>query len=142
MKKRYRCKPARSGGFTLIEVLISVVIFSVGLLGLAGLQATGIKLNHSSLLRTQATLMAYDIADCMRANRGNVSAYEIDWGADSGTGGQAERDVDDWMDNLDGFLPIGEGFIHVDSGRATVRVRWDDNRDGVHDQTLTLETDI
>lgn len=58
----------RSSGFTLLEVLISIVIFSIGLLGLAGLQITGIRLNHDSLLRTIATIQANDMADRMRTN--------------------------------------------------------------------------
>lgn len=55
-------------GFTLLEVLISIVIFSIGLLGLASLQITGIRLNHDSLLRTIATIQANDMADRMRTN--------------------------------------------------------------------------
>lgn len=59
----------RNSGFTLIEVLVAVLVLSVGLLGLAGLQATSLKSNHSAYLRTQAVLLTYDLIDRMRANR-------------------------------------------------------------------------
>lgn len=60
-------------GFTLLEVLIAVVIFSVGLLGLAGLHITNLKLSHDSLLRSTATILAKDMADRMRANVSQVN---------------------------------------------------------------------
>ena len=50
-------------GFSLLEVLISLAVLSVGLLGLAALQTVGLRINHDSYQRTQATIMAYDIAD-------------------------------------------------------------------------------
>jgi type IV pilus assembly protein PilV len=59
----------RSDGFTLMEVMIAVLVLSLGLLGLAGLQATSLKANTSAAARGQATLLAYDIIDRMRANR-------------------------------------------------------------------------
>lgn len=56
-------------GFTLIEVLVAMVVLSIGLLGLAGLQATSLKSNQSAYHRSQATQLAYEMADRMRANR-------------------------------------------------------------------------
>lgn len=54
-------------GFTLIEVLVALFVLAVGLLGLAMLQTTGLRLNTDSYSRTQATYAAYDIIDKMRA---------------------------------------------------------------------------
>lgn len=133
-----------SKGFTLLEVLITVVIFSVGLLGLAGLQATGIKLNHSSLLRTQATLLAYDVADCMRANRGSVAAYEIAMNDSKPPAGGTliQQDIRGWLERLEQMLPSADGSISLNVNRATIEVEWDDTR-GVGDpRTFTLITDI
>jgi type IV pilus assembly protein PilV len=62
-------KMKHSRGFTLIEVLVAVLVLSVGLLGLAGLQATSLRSNHSAYLRTQALILTYDLIDRMRANR-------------------------------------------------------------------------
>lgn len=56
-------------GFSLIEVLVALAVLSVGLLGLAALQTTGLKFNHQSYERTQAVLQAYDIIDRIRANK-------------------------------------------------------------------------
>ena len=75
-----------SKGFTLIEVLITVLILSIGLLGLAGLQVRSMKSNHSAYLKSQATIMAYDMIDRMRANPNAVTnsdyiatgAYTVD----------------------------------------------------------------
>lgn len=53
----------------MIEVLISLLILTIGVLGLAGLQFAAIKFNRSSYERTQATNLVYDLADRMRANR-------------------------------------------------------------------------
>lgn len=61
-------------GFSLIEVLVALLVLSIGLLGLAALQTTGLKLNHQSYERTQAVLQAYDIIDRMRANRTSANA--------------------------------------------------------------------
>lgn len=65
--------PANARGFTLIEVLIAVVVLSIGLLGLASLQSNGLRFNQSAQMRTQATQLAYDMSDRMRANMAAVS---------------------------------------------------------------------
>lgn len=73
--------PKRESGFGLIEVLVSVLILAIGLLGLAGLQTQSLRFNNESFFRTQATLLAMDLADRMRANREIISttpgAYEF-----------------------------------------------------------------
>ena len=61
---------ASAGGrFLLIEVLVALVVLSVGLLGLAALQQNAVRFNHDAYLRSQATVLAYDIADRIRGNR-------------------------------------------------------------------------
>ncbi len=60
---------ALSGGFTLIEVLVSLVILAIGLLGIAKLMLFSSHSNDSAYLRSQATALAYEILDDMRANR-------------------------------------------------------------------------
>jgi type IV pilus assembly protein PilV len=60
---------SRSRGFTLLEILVALLILTIGLLGLGTLQMTSLRYNHSALLRSQATLLAQDILDRMRANR-------------------------------------------------------------------------
>jgi type IV pilus assembly protein PilV len=62
-------------GFTLIEVLVTIVILSVGLLGMAALQITGVRSATGATSRTQATLLADDIVERMRAN---ITAVDAD----------------------------------------------------------------
>lgn len=59
-------------GFTLIEILIALVIFSIGLLGLAGMELRGSEGTNTAYFRSQATLLANDMAERMHANRGGV----------------------------------------------------------------------
>lgn len=71
--KRYPLKfqthaPHNTLGFTLLEVLVAIIVFSIGLLGLAGLQILGLKLSGDSLLRTVAAIQANDMIDRMKAN--------------------------------------------------------------------------
>ncbi|MCP4284250.1 MAG: type IV pilus modification protein PilV [Gammaproteobacteria bacterium] len=134
-----------SKGFTLVEVLVTVVIFSVGLLGLAGLQATGIKLNHSSLIRSQANLLAYDIIDCMRVNRSNVADYAVAVSAapPSSPTTLADSDLALWLGNLAAALPSGDGSVTLNGNRATVLVQWDDARNpSVPLTTMTVISEI
>ncbi|WP_126456347.1 type IV pilus modification protein PilV [Sulfuriflexus mobilis] len=68
-------------GFSLVEVLVAVFVLAIGLLGLAGLQAKSLQFNYSAYQRSQATMLAYDIIDRMRANLGEAqatpSSYDI-----------------------------------------------------------------
>lgn len=64
----------RSAGFSLIEVLISLVILSVGLLGIAAMVSVSMKSKGSSYLRTQALAQSAAIIDRMRANRATATA--------------------------------------------------------------------
>jgi type IV pilus assembly protein PilV len=59
-------------GFTMLEVLVAILILSLGLLGLAGLQTLGLRNNTGSAQRTIATQLAYDMSDRMRANYASV----------------------------------------------------------------------
>jgi type IV pilus assembly protein PilV len=67
MKNNFQLKRLQHG-FTLLEVLIALVVLSIGLLGLAGLQTVSLRNTGVSTSRTVATQLAYDIADRMRSN--------------------------------------------------------------------------
>src|SRR3989304_2881609 len=69
----FQSPSASQKGFSLIEVLVALLILSIGLLGLAALQTTSLQYNTGSYLRTQATFLAYDILDRMRANSAAVA---------------------------------------------------------------------
>jgi len=113
-------------GFTLLEILITAVILSIGLLGLAGMQVFGLRNNHSAYMRSQATLLAYDMADRMRANPvgfrddsyNNPTATEHS-GCVSTTGcsaaEMAEHDMFEWSNTLSNQLPSGSGVVCLDS---------------------------
>ena len=133
-------------GFTLLEVLIAVVVLSIGLLGIAGLQSFGQQSNHSSYLRSQATALANDMIDRMRANRAGVqngdynavdttaSTYSDPGceGATCSSSEMAQYDMYDWQQELATQLPTGNGTVTgAGSGSVfTVTVMWDDDRNG------------
>jgi type IV pilus assembly protein PilV len=68
MRDPMKPSPKHERGFTMLEVLISILILSFGLLGIAGIYVAGVQNNKSASLRTIATQQAYDMADRMRAN--------------------------------------------------------------------------
>ena len=69
--------PKSQAGFTLIEVLVSALILAIGLVGVAGLQAMSLKNNQAAYMRSQATALAYCVADRMRSNvvAANAGSY-------------------------------------------------------------------
>lgn len=71
------CAARLTRGFSIIEVLVALVILSVGLLGLAALQAEGLRGSSSAIQRTAAVNLASDIADRMRANRAALDSYVV-----------------------------------------------------------------
>jgi len=115
----------KQAGFTLVEVLIAVLVLSVGLLGLAALQTIGTRVNHSAHLRSVATQLGYDMFDRMRANQDGFQKgfYNLPSASSSGcfsgtacTSEQvAKEDVFEWNAYLDDQLPEGEGVVCVDS---------------------------
>lgn len=69
MKTQYFSKKRVQRGATMIEVLIAILIFSVGLLGIASTQTMGLTNTQSALNRSIATQLAYDLVDIMRLNQ-------------------------------------------------------------------------
>jgi type IV pilus assembly protein PilV len=114
---------SRQTGSSLLEVLIAVVILAFGLLGLAGLQATSVKSSHSAYQRSQATLLAYDMVDRMRAARTAAIAGRFD-------DGSAHADRATWNAALVRTLGVGAtgSVVRAANNRVTVTIRWDDNR--------------
>ena len=72
----YKLNRSRISGFTLVEIMVTLVIVSIGMLGLSKLQLTSLRYNQNAYQRSIATQLAYDMANRMRAN-----ATAIDSGA-------------------------------------------------------------
>jgi len=131
---KYKCAAPvafdRSGGMTLIEVLISLLVMSVGILGLATLQAASINFNANANQSSHATVLAYDMADRMRANRAAAlgGAYDIAFqdpapacAAPSPAGDIATQDISAWRSAIACRLPSRNGI------EVTLTVLWDDS---------------
>ena len=131
-------------GISMVEVLVAVVILSFGLLGLAGLQADGLRSNNDAYMKSQATLLAYDMLDRMRANfQGVENGFYDDLFStppddpaciDSGCSIQqmSQHDAYEWSGKVAELLPGGQGRV-IGSGSGsifTITVMWDERRTG------------
>jgi len=140
-----------SKGFTLLEVMIALVIFSIGLLGLAGIQAVALKNNNSAYTRTVSMQLAYNMADVLRAstdNEGNIiAAFDTITTAIPGAptscvqkSGAAAPDctqaelasfeVYHWKKRLEKELASGLGSISKTGDVYTITIMWDDEHTG------------
>ena len=126
----------RQHGMTLIEILVAIVVLSVGLLGLAGLQLKGMQVNQGSSYRWQAAMLAEDIADRMRADRADalapINAYTLSTlgAAPSGAGtAGTQAALADWLARVS-FLPGGQAKITAPDAQNQVQIEinWADTR--------------
>lgn len=124
-------------GFTLLEILVAIVVLSIGLLGLAGLQALSLNNNQIAYFRSIASQQAYDIADRIRSNRAGVITGEYD-ALDAtipvdppdcvanvcGSNEIATADHAQWNTNNQRLLPAGAGTVNGAGGVFTITVSW------------------
>lgn len=68
-------KRPKLSGFTLVELLVTVIIFSVGLLAIVGLQSVSKRANFEALQRTTASHIAFGLLEDMRNNGGSITSY-------------------------------------------------------------------
>lgn len=132
-------------GSSLIEIMVTILIVSFGLLGVAGVIGNGLKNNHSSYARSQASWLAADIIDRMRANRiaAEATEYNLAIGTNPTGVSVAAYDLIAWRKALAATLPDGKGSINMDAFmKVTVSVQWDDSRgaNGSSTQTFVTET--
>jgi len=142
-----RFNTTRQSGLGLFEVLITMALTAIGLMGLAALQVQGLMNNESAYQKSQATVLAYDIADRMRANMSSIDNYLTSYmtlaeataagvqeGCQTSTGCTsaqlAQNDLLEWNAALQAALPAATGTITLAGDIYTVTVNWDGNRDG------------
>jgi len=131
-----------SSGFGLIEVMVAILILSIGFLGLAGMVVRSLSTNGTAMARSVATVAAYSIQDAMRADQANALTYN---GATvtanscpTGTGSVAQLQLAQWCTELSNPVLNGAtpatGAIQcatVPTGvSCMVTISWDDSRNG------------
>jgi type IV pilus assembly protein PilV len=131
-----------AAGFTLVEVLVALVVLSIGLLGIASLQVSSLRWNHGASKRSQATLLAYDILDRMRANPIAARSGEYSTGGTPKT--VATGDLAQWSSNITAVLGAGAtGTVSAPTASGTsawfdITVTWTDSPDNPSDSSLTF----
>lgn len=110
-------------GFTLLEVMIAIVVFSFGLLGIAGMMTISVRNNHNGYLRSQANFLAENMLDRMRANpnalwngayagTASIGVTSCDLATPCNFVELAQYDMDQWAQSLAIMLPNGIGTIN------------------------------
>jgi type IV pilus assembly protein PilV len=114
-------------GMTLIEVLVALVILGVGLLGAAAFQLNALKYTDSSRMTSQASFIAYDMLDRIRAN--STADYTVNPPSSGNPGVARDQDLYDFNSNIVNFGgPSATGSITVSQRVYTITIEWDDSR--------------
>ncbi|NWC59031.1 type IV pilus modification protein PilV [Pseudomonas veronii] len=135
-------------GITLIEVVVAVLILVIGLLGAAVVQLNALKYTDSTRMTSQASFIAYDMLDRIRANAGADYSWVRTERAPlfTSTGSVRDLDLHDFEANIIGFAgDSGSGSVLVRADEVTVSISWDDARGAKKAgarETLTLTSRI
>lgn len=144
-----------TAGVGLIEVLIAVLVMAIGLLGIAALQATGLRNSQSALERSQAVISSYAILDAMRANLPAARSGAYNTGLvctpPVAGGSLVVNDQARWIQSVQdalGETSCGEiqcvAIAGSDARNCTVTVQWNDARgtEGAEEQETTTVSRI
>lgn len=124
----------------MIEVLVATVILSGGLLGAAAVQLNALKHTDSALMITQASFIAYDMLDRIRANP--AADYTVQ-SAGVGLHSVLGQDLSDFKRNVRQFGGASaKGSIAINEREVAITLEWDDRRAGESQQTFTLTSQI
>lgn len=119
--------------------MVSLIILTMGLLGMATLHGLGVKTGNQSYFRTQAVNQVYDILDRMRANRAGTSSGYYAYSASSATSNGnctlspcsisdiAKFDLGEWDRANLSMLPSGSGTVTIEGSSVSVEIRWIEN---------------
>lgn len=143
----FKSVPRRQRGVGIVEVLVAVLVLSIGLLGLAGLQMRTLRNNQSALERGVAVMETHAIVDAMRADRvaatQTPSAYTIALTDPdpTATGTFALEVLRGWRQNLRTMLgDEATGSVSCDGPLCTIVVQWNDSRGTGDAATLAAMT--
>ena len=117
LRSRFASRPQR--GIVLVEVLVALLIFMLGVLGLVGVQAAMTRAQTDSKARADAAYLASELMGRMWGDLNNLGSY-------SGTGCAALARCLEWQSKVKTALPAGSGAVTVDalSGDVQVTVGW------------------
>lgn len=130
-------------GVGIIEVLIALLIMSIGLLGMAALQVRTMRNNQSAMERSMAVAETHAIADAMRADRVNAinGRFDIGLDDDAPTGSTFRETVlAAWRANLESALGEGAtGSVDCNGTLCEIVIQWNDSRgaEGEEEQQIT-----
>ncbi len=115
-RKPGRRRPGRHG-FALLEVLVALLVTSVGVLGVVGLQGAMTRAQTSTTFRGEAAYLAQQLIGGMWVDRANLAAY-----ATASCGSSCE----DWQNRVASRLPGGTSTVTVNAatGVVTIEIRW------------------
>lgn len=114
-------------GMTLIEVLVALLILTVGLLGAAAVQINALKYTDSSRMTSQASFIAYDMMDRIRANSG--ANYTVTPPTSANPGNARDQDLYDFTTSIVNFGgPTATGSITLNQRVYTIIITWSDAR--------------
>ncbi|WP_295543420.1 type IV pilus modification protein PilV [uncultured Thiohalocapsa sp.] len=129
----FQRRSTRVRGFSLVEVMVTLFVIAIGVLGVAGLQLAAMRSNHSAYLRAHATLAASALVDRMRADPAGFNGLKVD------TDAPAQHPMfADWAQEL-GRTPLKKpadaalatldctGAV-CNSGHCAITIRWNDSR--------------
>jgi type IV pilus assembly protein PilV len=128
-------------GFSLLEVIITLIIVAIGLLGVAGMQVASIKLADAADVRSRGAVFVNDIVERIRS-ADRTADYTIPLGSTPTPTDPLSRDLYEWKTQLANKLPQGDGSIQLITDNAcnvasgnlspcrmyTINVRWDESR--------------
>ena len=136
----------RQTGMSLVEVLVALLVFAVGVMGAAMLQLTALKHTDSALRSTQVNFIAHDLIERIRANpEGHYALASLERAPTSGNLNIArDQDLFDFADALRRVPGIdAQATVTLAGALATLRLSWDDSRaqgDDAPRQVLTLSS--
>lgn len=121
------CSKQAQDGMTLIEVLVAVLILGVGLLGAAMVQLNALKYTDSSRMTSQASFIAYDMLDRIRANSG--ADYTVTPPSSPNLNVARDQDLYDFKTNIVSFGgATATGTVALHLRVYTITISWDDAR--------------
>lgn len=151
-------------GATLLEMMISLFVMGVGMLGILGMQSQAMRFNHQAYSYSQAVFLAQDILESMRGNRDVANTYQIPMGNDVGSAKSCEGinvnctaqeirdwDIQRWRNDIVQRLPAGQSSIAVNGDSYIITIEFNiiettdedsGNAAGAKRQTYTLNAGI